>query len=143
MTTLKAAGYSTGEYVGTGLGDDEEEEQLTGDGVAYSEQELVPSDDSFYHHMKVFLMMTCTPYSSFYDCEATGGSIYEIAAKVIGVPDTVNTACREFSSFSNTSQLKDKCGITVQMLYGQPSFPAVLEMFLQWINDVISCITLY
>ena len=59
MTALKAAGYSTGEDMGTGLGDDEEEEQaeeehgsdeeeqadegeLTSDGVTYSEQELVP-----------------------------------------------------------------------------------------------------
>ena len=117
MTTLKAAGYSTGEHVGTGLGDEEEEEQaeeehgsdeeeqtdegeLTGDGVAYSEQELVPSDDSFlpsdeglpYDDMHSLLL--------FYDCEATGGSIYndhiiEIVAKVMGVPNTVSIVCRK------------------------------------------------
>ena len=73
-------------------------------------------------------MMTCTPYSSF----MTGGSIYddniiEIAAKAIGVPNTVNIACHEFSSFSNTSHriikaVQDKCGITAQMLYGQLLF---------------------
>jgi len=164
MTTLKAAGYSTGEYVGTGLGDDEEEEQaeeeqgsdeeeqadegeLTTDGIAYGEQELVPNDDSFLPSDEGLPYDDMHPLLLFYDCEATGGSIYddniiEIAAKVIGVPNTVNIACREFSSFSNTSRriikaVQDKCGITAQMLYGQPSFPAVLEMFLRWINDVV------
>ena len=66
------------------------------------------------------------PLLIFYDCEATGGSIYddniiEIVAKVIGEPNTVNITNRNFSSLSNTSRwiikiVQDKCGITAQML---------------------------
>jgi len=82
--------------------------ELTGDSVAYSEQELVPSDDSFLPSDEGLPYDDMHPLLLFYDCEATGGSIYddniiEIVAKVIGVPNTVHIACREFSSFSNTS----------------------------------------
>ena len=171
MTTLKAAGYSTAEYVGTGLGDDNEEEQVEeedgsdieeerdeeGDqsvgGVVCGEGELLPSEDSFLPSDEELPYDDMHPLLIFYDCEATGGSIYddniiEVAAKVIGVPNTVNIACRDFSSLSNTSRriikaVQDKCGITAQMLYGQPSFPAVLEMFLQWISNVVEEVNTY
>jgi len=40
-----------------------------------------------------------------------------------------------------------KCDITAQMLYGQPSFPAVLKIFLEWVSneveDVNTCYNLY
>ena len=164
MTTLKAAGYSTAEYVGTGLGDDNEEQVEEEDGsdiekerdeegdqsigrAACGEGELIPSEDSFLPSDEGLPYDDMHPLLIFYDYEATGGSIYndniiEVATKVIGVPHTVNIACRDFSSLSNTSRriikaVQDKCGITVQMLDGQPSFPAVLEMFLQWISNVV------
>ena len=171
MTTLKAAGYSTAEYVGTGLGDDDEEEQaededglddeeehvnegeLANGGVVCCEGELVPTEDSFLSSDEGFPYDDMHPLLIFYDCEATGGSIYndnivEIAAKVIGVPNSVNIACRDFSSLSNTSRriikaVQDKCGITAQMLYGQPSSPAVLEMFLQWVGNVVEEVNTY
>ena len=110
-------------------------------GVVCCESELVPTEDSFLSSDEGLPYDDMHPLLIFYDCEATGGSIYddnivEIAARVIGVPNSVNIACRDFSSLSNMSRriikaIQDKCGITAQMLYGQPSFPAVLEMFLQ------------
>ena len=68
------------------------------------------------------------PLLILHDCQATGGGIYddniiEIAAKVIGVPNTVNIARCEFNSLPNTScrilkVVQDKCGISAQTLYG-------------------------
>ena len=168
MTTLKAAGYSTAEYVGTGLGDDEEEqaeeedesdeeEQVnegdqTSGGVCH-EGELVPTEESFLPSDEGLPYDDMHPLLIFYDCEATGGSIYddniiELAAKVVGVPNTVNIAHRDFSSLSNTSRriikvVQEKCGIIAQMLYGQPSFPAVLEMFLQWVSNAVDEVNTY
>ena len=174
MTTLKAAGYSTAEYVGTDLGDDNDEEQLNGEQLEEDESDAEgeheqgdqnvgsevcgegeprPSEDSFLSPDEELPYDDMRPSLIFYDCEATGGSIYddniiEIAAKVIGVPNTVNIACCEFNSLSNTSHrilkvVQDKCGITTQMLYDQPSFPAVLEMFLQWISNVVEDVNTY
>jgi len=40
MTTFKAARYSTAEYVGTGLGDDDEEEQAEEDGELDEEEQV-------------------------------------------------------------------------------------------------------
>ena len=89
-------------------------------------------------------MIICIRYSSSMIVRllVVAFNIIEVAAKVIGVPHTVNIAYCDFSSLSNTScriikAVQDKCGITVQMLDGQPSFPAVLEIFLQWISNVV------
>ena len=92
MTTLKAAGYSTAEYVGTGLGDDNEEQVEEEDGsdiekerdeegdqsigsVACGEGELIPSEDSFLPSDEGLPYDNMHPLLFFYDCEATGGSI--------------------------------------------------------------------
>ena len=135
MTTLKVAGYSTAEYMGTGLGDDEEEQAVeedesdeeeqvnkgdqTSGGVCH-EGELVPTEESFLPSDEGLPYDDMHPVLIFYDCEATGGSIYddniiELAAKVVGVPNTINIAHRDFSSLSNTSRritkvVQEKCG---------------------------------
>ena len=95
MITLKAAGYNTGEYVGTGLGDDNDEEQVEEEdgsdieddhdeerdqsigSVACGEGELMPSEDSFLPSDEELPYDDMQPLLIFYDCEATGGSIYD------------------------------------------------------------------
>ena len=130
MTTLEATGYSTAEYVGTGLGDDNDEEQVNGEQLEGDESDAEgkheqgdqsvgsevcgegeprPTEDSFLPPDEELPYDDMQPLLIFYDCETTGGSIYddniiEIAAKVIGVSNTVNISCREFNSMSNTSR---------------------------------------
>ena len=35
------------------------------------------------------------------------------------------------------SSVSKKCGITAQMLYGQPPFSVVFQQFLGWINQCV------
>jgi len=71
--------------VGTGLGDDEEEqaeedesdEEEGEHGAACSEDELVPTDDSFLPSDEGLPYNDMHPLLIFYDCAATGGSIYD------------------------------------------------------------------
>jgi len=58
------------------------------------------------------------PLLIFYDSETTGGRIYddniiEVAAKVIGVPNSVNIKCLMFSSLSNTSRRIIKANVAL------------------------------
>ena len=95
MTTHKAAGYNTGEYVETGFGDDNDEEQVEEEdgsdieddhdeewdksigSVACGEGELMTSEDSFLPSDEGLPYDDIHPLLIFYDCEATGVSIYD------------------------------------------------------------------
>ena len=98
----------------------------------------------------------------FYDCETTGWShhndhIIEIASSVM-VPDNVSVSTTEFSYLCRTSRhiaaigiyqytrymynpiyppVSKKCGITAQILFGQPSFSIVFHEFLEWIKQCV------
>ena len=60
--------------------------------------------------------------------------IMEMAAKVVGVPNSVGISLRHYSCLVHTSRqiyavVKHKVGLSTAMLKGQPPFAAVLEEF--------------
>ena len=77
------------------------------------------------------------PLLFFFDCEFTGGSMYndhiiEADAKVVAVPSSVSISQHQYGSLihysQNTAQaVQKKSGITMQMLVAEPSFRHVLE----------------
>ena len=108
MTTLKAAGYSTAEYVGTNLSDDEEEQAEEEDESAEKEQvnegdqtsggvvchegakeSFLPSDKGLPYD----------PLLIFYDCEATGGSIYD---------DNITSVLKKLGIFTRVETMVDR-----------------------------------
>lgn len=113
MANLQDVGHATGEYVGDGWGDGENEVDMEeppergaeSDGDEGLKDEDKDSTDEAH------------PLLFFYDCEATGFSVYsdnitEIAAKVVGVP--LNTVSKpSFSSLVHTPRNIPKRGITV------------------------------
>ncbi len=121
MEDLRSLGHAVGEYVGGGQGDTETEVSVQPDGAnemehldGDAEMEDIGADsdidldadadqeeqeDSSEH---------AHPLLFFFDCEATGLSIYddhitELAAKVVGVPLSSVTQ-PSFSSFVHTSR---------------------------------------
>jgi len=84
----------------------------------------------------------------FFDLESTGGSTYsdcimELAAKIIGVPNSVVLMQRHYSSLVHTSRdinavSKRKVGLSTAMLKRQPPFAAALEGLLSWIGDSVN-----
>ena len=83
------------------------------------------------------------PLLFFFDCESTGGSMYndhiiELGAKVVevvAVPNSVSITQHQYGSLIHTSQsiakaVQSKCGIAAQMLVTEPPFRHVLKSFL-------------
>ena len=87
------------------------------------------------------------PLLFFFDCESTGGSMYndhiiEVSVKVVAVPDSVSITPHQYGSLIHTSRtiakvVQSKCGITAQMLLAEPPFRHVLEEFLAWISSTL------
>jgi len=97
---LHALGHAVGEYVGGGQGDTSPAEDADADADADAETEFPECEDmdedaspdaNDHHEEQEDSSDLAHPLISFFDCEATGLSIYddhitEIAAKVVGVP---------------------------------------------------------
>ncbi len=166
MERLRTAGCSAGEYAGDGLGESTSTElQCTEEGPVEASPEtehleLEEDDDDVRidsgcddHH----------PLLIFYDCEATGLSIYsdhitDLAAKVVACPVPLKQP--SFSSLVRTTRhisapgkkIKFKSilvshsylfkivtrltGISQTMLRNEQPLSAVLPQFLQWISTV-------
>jgi len=111
MERLRTAGCSSGEYAGDGLGESTSSELQTEEGTVEASPgaehvELEEDDDDD----DVSIDSGCDdhhPLLIFYDCEATGLSIYndhitDIAAKVVACPAPLNKP--SFSSLVRTTR---------------------------------------
>jgi len=116
--------------LGTGIGDGDENEQAqeeedefeaegehNGEGdesagsVVCGEGEPMLSEDSFLPSDEELTYDNVQPVFIFYDRKATGGSIYddniiEIASKVIGIPNSVNTVSLVHCQMHHTGLLR-------------------------------------
>ena len=157
MAHLRDVGHAVGEYVGDGQGDGDAEGELeepmdVGAGPDADEGLIDEDEDSSDN---------AHPLLFFYDCEATGFSIYddhitEIAAKVVRVP--LNSVSKpSFSSLIHTphnipkkgmlknihfdytylmihvSAVSAITGITTALLRHEQPLSAVLQDFLKWL----------
>ena len=141
MEQLRGLGVSVGEYMGQGMGDTETDreadqqpnEQGDADGEAdqqfntQADQETDRTEETMQvdknktdgNQGEKNLVASNKPLLFFYDCEATGLSIYsdnitEVAAKVITTTSSV--AQPTFSSLVHTSRRIPKPGIHTVML---------------------------
>ena len=155
MIQLCAVGSTTAEYIGSSSSTAEATESATLDDGHMSDDDYEPSDvDGGSEDVEGLLeddeeddTVDKVPLMFFFDLESTGGSMYtdhimEMAAKVVGVPNSVDITQRHYSSLVHTSRdicavVKRKVGLTNAMLKGQPPFPAVLEELLSWIGDTL------
>ena len=111
MAHLRDVGHAVGEYVGDGQGDGEVEVDME---VPPDRDGESDADDSLNDEAEDSTG-NARPLLFFYDCEATGFSIYddnitEIAAKVVGVPLS-SVSKPSFSSFVHTPRSIPKRGI--------------------------------
>ena len=131
MEQLRGVGVSVGEYIGQGMGDTEIEEADKEAGQEDNQQadkEVEQVDEQVELEQvesEANNSQNLVPNSSlllfFFDCEATGLSIYndnitELAAKVITTQSTVTQPT--FSSLVHTSRHIPKKGINVLIYYG-------------------------
>ena len=89
------------------------------------------------------------PLLFFYDCESTGGSMYddhiiEVGAKVVAAPGSADISQFEYGSLIHSSRtivkaVQSKCGITARMLVTEPNFHAFEEL-LSWISGTIKIV---
>ena len=113
MAHLRDVGHAVGEYVGDGQGDGEVEVDME---VPPDRDDESDADDGLNDEDEDSTG-NAHPLLFFYDCEATGFSIYddnitEIAAKVVGVP--LNSVSKpSFSSLVHTPRNIPKRGITI------------------------------
>ena len=124
MEALHGLGHAVGEYVGDGLGDtspnDDGEMESEDAEAEYTEHEgdvddtYPDANDRQEEQEQEDSSDQAHPLTFFFDCEATGLSIYddhitEIAAKVVGVPlSTVSQP--SFSSLVHTPRYIPKKG---------------------------------
>lgn len=151
MITLRAVGCTTAEYVGSSgtanatsstaieerdeVDDEEDQDENNADEL----EEVSPSVDGPSSDE--------LPLLFFFDCESTGGSIYndhmiEVGAKVVAVPGSVNITQHQYGSLIHSSRsiakaVQGKCGITAQMLVTEPPFIHVFEELLTWISSTV------
>ena len=150
MITLRAVGCTTAEYVGssgtveatssTVIEDKDDDDQPLEDENSIDERDEISADVDAPPSDELPLLF-------FFDCESTGGSMYndhiiEVGAKVFAVPDSVSITQHQYGSLIHTSQtiakvVQSKCGITAQMLLAEPPFRHVLEEFLAWISSTL------
>ena len=125
MAHLRHVGHAVGEYVGDGQGDREVEvdmeEPPDRDAESDADEGLNDEEEDGSDNAHPLLF--------FYDCEATGLSIYDdnitdIAAKVMGVP--LNSVSKPFfSSLVHTPHNIPKRGITITNLLSHEIYPSI------------------
>ena len=91
MQRLREFGHAPGEYLGGGQGDGEQNGHGDEDPEVLLNVDAEPDADDGLEQLEEDSNEDAHPLLFFYDCEATGFSIYEdhiteIAAKVVGVP---------------------------------------------------------
>ena len=160
MVTLRAVGCTTAEYVGSSMIDapdsvdddvddeepDDEDETTAGDCDPPTDDCDLPTDDNEMEDSQPSML----PLMFFYDCESTGGSIYEdhiieVGAKVVAAPCSTDISQLEYSSLIHSSRIivkavQDKCGISARMLVTKPPFLHVFEELLSWISGTIKIV---
>lgn len=122
MEQLRSLGHTVGEYVGNGKGDTVLEDCVGEGGNDTEEEDSEYADpdldvEGVEGHSGEDSCEDTHPLLFFYDCEATGFSIYddhltEIAAKVVGVPLSCVTN-PSFSSLVHTPRNIPKKGKSV------------------------------
>ena len=122
MQSLRAVGHNTGEYVGRGRGDHEKQQENDESATEYEDTEDTAETTTCSSDMLDADVSTeeytteKQPLLFFYDSEATGGSVYddhiiEVAAKVIGVPPSINIRSHHYTSLCGTSLRIRKQGV--------------------------------
>ena len=154
IITLRAVGCTTTEYVGSFATAEAtssriiEEKDVVGD----EEDQLFGNEDNADELEEVSTGVDGSssdelPLLFFFDCESTAGSMYsdhifEVGAKVVAVPNSVNITQHQYGSLIHFSQniakvVQSKCGITAQMLLTETPFLHVLEELLVWICSTV------
>ena len=144
MVTLRDSGCATAEYVGLSGTAEATSSTVTEQRDMIGEEEDQPSEDEGkFEEVSVDVSLPSSdalPLLFFFDCESTGGSMYndhiiEVGAKVVAVPGSVSINKHQYGSLIHASQnsAQDKCGITMQVPVAEPRFKHVLEELLAWI----------
>ena len=152
MITLRAVGCTTAEYVGSSSTAEATSSTVIEEGDEEEDEEDQPSEDENNESEEVSADVDGPsedelPLLFFFDCETTGGSMYndhiiEVGAKVVAVPGSAGITEHRYGSLIHSSRsiakaVQSKCGITAQMLVTEPPFRHVLEELLAWISSTI------